>query len=254
METIDYKVNDDGVAILTIDLKDRSMNVLTPEFVRDLHECVEKVAADDNVKGAVLTSGKSSFVAGADLMSVVNTYASGKTAAEIYQEWGGFQKLLRRLETCGKPFAAAINGTALGGGNEIALACHYRVVADNPKAVLGQPEVQIGLLPGAGGTQRLPRLIGIEKSLPLLLQGTHVKPDKALELGMVNELVKPGEEVAAAARWIVEKGNPVQPWDQKGFKVPGGAGLMHPSSIQTFLVGTALLQKTTNHNYPAAIA
>jgi len=254
METIDYKVNDDGVAILTIDLKDRSMNVLTPEFVRDLHECVEKVAADDNVKGAVLTSGKSSFVAGADLMSVVNTYASGKTAAEIYQEWGGFQKLLRRLETCGKPFAAAINGTALGGGNEIALACHYRVVADNPKAVLGQPEVQIGLLPGAGGTQRLPRLIGIEKSLPLLLQGTHVKPDKALELGMVNELVKPGEEVAAAARWIVEKGNPVQPWDQKGFKVPGGAGLMHPSAIQTFLVGTALLQKTTNHNYPAAIA
>ena len=254
METIDYKVNDDGVAILTIDLKDRSMNVLTPEFVRDLHECVEKVAADDKVKGAVLTSGKSSFVAGADLMSVVNTYASGKTAAEIYQEWGGFQKLLRRLETCGKPFAAAINGTALGGGNEIALACHYRVVADSPKAVLGQPEVMIGLLPGAGGTQRLPRLIGIEKSLPLLLQGTHVKPAKALELGMVNELVKPGEEVAAAARWIVEKGNPVQPWDVKGFKVPGGAGLMHPSSIQTFLVGTALLQKTTNHNYPAPIA
>ncbi len=254
MKTIDYKVNKDGVAVLTIDVKDRSMNVLTPEFVGDLQTAIEKVVADDAVKGAVLTSGKSSFIAGADLMSVVNTYASGVSAQEIYKNWGGFQGILRRMETCGKPFAAAINGTALGGGNEVALACHYRVVGNNPKAVLGQPEVLIGLLPGAGGTQRLPRLIGMEKSLPLLLQGTHVSPEKAFELGMVNELVDPGKEVEAACRWIIEKGDPVQPWDVKGFRFPGGAGLMHPSSIQTLMVGTALLQKTTNHNYPAPIA
>ncbi len=254
MKTIDFQVDGDGIATIIIDIKDRPMNVLTPEFMKELAESIEKVASDDAIKGAVITSGKDSFLAGADLKSLVNAFDSGKSAAELYKESRGLQQVLRRMETCGKPFAAAINGTALGGGLEICLACHYRVAADNPKSVLGLPEVQVGLLPGGGGTQRLPRLIGLEASLPLMLQGTHVKPAKAAELGIVHEVVPTGKVVDAAKRWIKESGDPEQPWDKKGFKVPGGTGLMNPKAIQTFMVGTALLAKTTNHNYPAPIA
>ncbi len=254
MNTIDFQVDGDGIATITIDVKDRPMNVLTPEFMTELKESIEKVASDDAIKGAVITSGKDSFLAGADLKSLVNAFDSGASAEEMYANSRGLQQTLRTMETCGKPFAAAINGTALGGGLEICLATHYRVAANNPKAVLGLPEVQVGLLPGGGGTQRLPRLIGLEASLPLMLQGTHVKPDKAGSLGIVNEVVEPGKEVDAAKKWVREVGDPEQPWDKKGFKVPGGTGLMNPKAIQTLMVGSALLQKNTNHNYPAPIA
>ncbi|WP_405228871.1 3-hydroxyacyl-CoA dehydrogenase NAD-binding domain-containing protein [Lentisalinibacter sediminis] len=254
MNTIDFQVDGDGIATITIDVKDRPMNVLTPEFMAELKESIEKVASDDAIKGAVITSGKDSFLAGADLKSLVNAFDSGASAEEMYANSRGLQQTLRTMETCGKPFAAAINGTALGGGLEICLATHYRVAADNPKAVLGLPEVQVGLLPGGGGTQRLPRLIGLEASLPLMLQGTHVKPEKAGSLGIVHEVVEPGKEVEAAKKWIRDVGDPEQPWDKKGFKVPGGTGLMNPKAIQTLMVGSALLQKNTNHNYPAPIA
>ena len=230
------------------------MNVLTPDLMKDLGSAIDKVVADDNVKGAVITSAKDSFVAGADLMSMVNAYEDGRSAEDKYRDARSFQSLLRKMETCGKPFAAAINGTALGGGLEICLACHYRVAADNPKSVLGLPEVKVGLLPGGGGTQRLPRLIGQQNALQLMTQGTHLPPAKALEQGFVDEVVAPDECIAAAQRWILEKGDAEQPWDKKGFKVPGGAGLMHPGSIQTLMVGTALIARETSHNYPAPIA
>ena len=254
MKTIEYRVDKDGVAILTIDVKDRPVNVMTPEFLQDLSDAVQKIAQDKNVKGAVITSAKDSFMAGADLKGFVDTFEERTDAAEVYQLCRKLQQTLRSLETCGKPVAAAINGTALGGGLEVCLACHYRVVADNPKSVLGQPEVQVGLIPGGGGTQRLPRLMGLEPALRLLTEGKHVKPADALELGFVDLLVKPGTEVDAARAWVLESGDAEQPWDKKGFKVPGGAGLMHPKSIQTLMLGTSLLQKMTNHNYPAPIA
>lgn len=254
MKTIDYKVDTDGVAILTIDVPGKPMNVMTPEFLADLTEGVEKITNDANVKGAVITSGKDSFMAGADLKGLVETFNQRTDAAEVYGWCRGLQQSLRKLETCGKPVAAAINGTALGGGLEICLACHHRVAANNPKSVLGLPEVQVGLLPGGGGTQRLPRLIGIEPALQLITQGKHVKPAEAVELGFVDKLVEAGTEIDVARTWVLEEGNPEQPWDKKGFKVPGGAGLMNPSAIQTFMVGTSLLQKMTNHNYPAPIA
>ncbi len=253
MKTIDYQVDKDGVAILTLDVKDRPMNVMTPEFMADIKELGAKLAGDEKVKGAVLTSGKDSFMAGADLKAIVAEFGPDADVAEVYKWCRALQQAYRNLETCGKPVAAAINGTALGGGLELALTCHYRVVANNPKAVLGLPEVTVGLLPGAGGTQRLPRLIGIEPALQLITQGKHLKPAEAVEAGFVNELVEPGQEVAAARSWVLEHGDPEQPWDKKGFKVPGGAGLMNPSAIQTFMFGTALLQKMTNHNYPAPI-
>ncbi len=254
MKTLDIKTDSNGVALITIDLKDRSMNVVSPEFIAELDKAIDQVAGDENIKGAVVTSGKSSFIAGADLLQIVDEIDPGADPKVAFAKWSGLQQLYRKLETCGKPVVAAINGTALGGGLELCLACHYRVAADNPKAKLGQPEVQVGLLPGAGGTQRLPRLIGLEAALPLLLQGTHLSPAKATELGVVDLLVEPGQEVDAAKQWILDGGEAVQPWDKKGFKVPGGAGLMNPKAIQTQMFGVALLQKATNHNYPAPIA
>ncbi len=251
---IDFQVDTDGIATITIDVEGRSMNVITPELVAQLSDCVEKVVASGAIRGAVVTSGKDSFLAGADLKWLAGLSSTGRSTEELYQECRGLQQGLRRMETCGKPFAAAINGTALGGGLEICLACHYRVAADHAKSVLGLPEVQVGLLPGGGGTQRLPRLIGIKAALQLMLKGKHLKPAKALELGVVHQLAPAEQVVDAAKQWLKESGDPRAPWDKKGFKVPGGSGLMHPKATQTLMVGTALLAESTNHNYPAPIA
>lgn len=254
MKTIDIRIDADGIALVSIDVKDRSMNVMTPEFLDDLSAAVDRIATDAAVKGAVITSAKESFMAGADLHGLVEAFDRRTDAEAVYGECRQLQQALRKLETCGKPVAAAINGTALGGGLEICLACHYRVAADKPGSVLGLPEVQVGLLPGGGGTQRLPRLIGIEPALKLITEGKHVKPAEALEPGFIHEVVAPGKEVEAARTWVLEIGDPEQPWDRKDFKVPGGTGLLNPGVVQTLTVGTALVQKMTNHNYPAPIA
>jgi 3-hydroxyacyl-CoA dehydrogenase/enoyl-CoA hydratase/3-hydroxybutyryl-CoA epimerase len=254
METITYEVDDNGIALVTVDVKDKPMNVITNEFMDDIFEVAGKIAGDDDVKGAVLTSGKDSFMAGADLKHLVGTFDERTDAAEVYAWCRKLQQAYRALETCGKPVAAAINGTALGGGLELALACHYRVAGNNPKTKLGQPEVQIGLMPGAGGTQRLLRLMGIEASLRMNTEGKHFAPEKALEMGFVNEVVEPGKEVEAAKAWVASTDVTGAPWDEKGFKVPGGAGLMHPKAVQTQTFGAALMQKMTNHNYPAPLA
>ena len=254
MKTIDYSV-EDGIAVLSIDVKDRSMNVLTPEFMVDLAEAVERLVADDDVTGAVITSAKSSFFAGADLMELVELFDGGLSSEQLYNKALRYQTLCRRVETCGKPFVAAINGTALGAGLELCLACHYRMAADNPKSKLGLPEVQVGLLPGAGGTQRLPRLIGIEPAIQLIAKGTHVSPAKALAAGFVDEVVAPDQLMRSARQALLDgKVDPVAPWDKKGFKVPGGTGLMHPKAMQTLMFGTAITARETNHNYPAPIA
>jgi 3-hydroxyacyl-CoA dehydrogenase/enoyl-CoA hydratase/3-hydroxybutyryl-CoA epimerase len=236
-----------------IDLPGKSMNVLCEELVSDLSECVDKVATDENVNGAILASGKAAFVAGADLTELVTAYDRGVTVEQGYEWSQELTGVLRKLETCGKPFAVAINGLALGGGFELCLACHYRVMSDHPKAVLGLPEVSIGLMPGAGGTQRLPRLIGTGNALPVILQGKKLKPQKALELGVVHEIAPVGELLERAKTWLMETPHPVAPWDTKGFRVPGGAGAMNPKNMQTFMVGTSLLAANTQHNYPAPI-
>lgn len=251
--TIQYTVDKDGIAILTIDLPGKSMNVLCDAMIRDLSDCIEKVAADDSVKGAVIASAKAAFVAGADLTELVTAYDRGVTALEGYEWSKALTNVFRRMETCGKPFAVAINGLALGGGFELCLACHYRVMADDPKAQLGFPEVSIGLLPGAGGTQRFPRIVGVEQALPVILQGKKLDPQKALELGVVHEVAPASELIERARAWLLGSPDPVAPWDVKGFKVPGGAGAMTPKNAQTYMVGTSLLAATTQHNYPALI-
>ena len=253
-QNIRYSVDGDGIAILQIDVAGRPMNVITPGFRSDLSDCVEKVAADPAVRGAVIGSAKSSFMAGADIKDMAAAFERGLTAAEAAKFSGELNRLLRRLETCGKPFAAAINGVALGGGFEVALACHYRVMADDPKAGVGFPEVKIGLLPGAGGTQRTPRLIGVTEALRLISEGRQLGAQDALKKGLVNELAPAAELIERARQWILKGADGVQPWDKKGFRVPGGAGMASPAAAQTFMVGTALAAKATMRNYPAPAA
>jgi len=253
-QNIRYSVDGDGIATLLIDVADRPMNVITPGFRKDLAECVEKFAADPAVRGAVIGSAKSSFMAGADIKDMAAAFQRGLTAVEAAKFSGELNRLLRRLETCGKPVAAAVNGVALGGGFEVALACHYRVMSDDPKAGVGFPEVKIGLLPGAGGTQRTPRLIGVTEALRLISEGRTLGPQDALKKGLVHELAPAADLVERARKWILNGGEGIQPWDKKGFRVPGGAGMASPAAAQTFMVGTALAAKMTMRNYPAPAA
>lgn len=246
----------DGIVTLSWDVPERSMNVLTTSAIAELEAVADKVATDASIKGLVITSGKANgFCAGAalDEMEGSASGSGGSAQDAVSARFNGvmkFHKALRKLETCGKPVAAAINGLALGGGLEVTLACHYRVVADNPKIQLGLPEAKVGLLPGGGGTQRLPRLIGAMQALPLILQGTSVNPQKALSLKIVNATVPAADVVAAAKKWIKETPDPVQPWDKKEFKIPGG-GPFSPGGSQVFTMGNAMLMKESYGNYPA---
>ena len=253
-QNIRFAVDGDGIATLLIDVAGRPMNVLTPEFRTDLAECVGRIATDPAIRGAVVASAKSSFMAGADIKDMVGAFDRGIKAAEAARFSTELTVLFRRLETCGKPVAAAINGVALGGGFELALACHYRVLADDPKAGVGMPEVKIGLLPGAGGTQRVPRMIGVTEALRLITEGRQVGAQEALKKGLVNEIAPAAEIVERARQWILKGGEGVQPWDKKGYRVPGGAGQSTPGAAQTFMAGTALTAKTTMRNYPAPLA
>ncbi len=253
----------DGILLLTIDVPGQSMNVITPEVSRDLAAAIERLKTDAQVKGAVLTSGKASgFMAGADLKGMGALFGGGAAPegkskmAALFDGVFQLNKLLRDLETCGKPVAAAVNGLALGGGLEFVLACHYRVVADNPKITLGLPEVMVGLFPGAGGTQRLPRLMGVQPALMYLLQGKNMSPQEALGFGVVQAVVPAADVIETAKAWV--RANPnggVQPWDQKSFKFPGGVGAMHPGFAQTFMAGTAMTHVNAgdNMNAPRAI-
>ena len=219
-------------------------------FTRSTHSGISAI------KGAVLTSGKASgFCAGADLGDMAGGMLAGGSLQDAYDAGWKLNGALRALETCGKPVAAAINGLALGGGLELTLACHYRVVGDDNKIQLGLPEIKVGLFPGGGGTQRLPRLIGVQAAMMAMTEGKSFRPADAKGSGFVHEVVAKGGEIEAAKAWIKAKveagGKAVQPWDDKAFKLPGG-GPYHPAGIQNFLVGNAMIRKQTYGNYPAA--
>jgi 3-hydroxyacyl-CoA dehydrogenase/enoyl-CoA hydratase/3-hydroxybutyryl-CoA epimerase len=259
MNLTDFKWDQDadGIVTLTWDVPGRSMNVLTSSAIAEIAAVADKVASDDAIKGVVITSGKpNGFCAGAAL-DEMESGASGtrkqtpeEAAKQRFDGVMQFHKALRKLETCGKPVAAAINGLALGGGLEVALACHWRAVADNPKIQLGLPESKVGLLPGGGGTQRLPRLIGAREAMPLLLQGKSLDPQKALGLKLVQKLAPADQLVAEAKAWITSGPDASQPWDKKEFKVPGG-GPYSPGGAQVFTMGTSMLRKQSYGNYPA---
>ncbi|MDE2148802.1 MAG: enoyl-CoA hydratase/isomerase family protein [Gammaproteobacteria bacterium] len=237
----------DGIVVLTLDMPGRSMNVLNEKLTAPLSEAIERVASDGSVKGVVITSGKPQFLAGADIDRV---YAI-TDPAHAFGLSQAYKALLRRLETCGKPVVAALGGTALGGGLELALACHYRVAIDDASAKFGLPEVKLSLLPGGGGTQRLPRLIGIQASLPLMLEGKQLRPAQAKQAGIIDELVKGRDELLARAkRWCIENPGPIQPWDNKKFKWPGGDS-KHPANVQMWAIAPSMADARSYGNYPA---
>jgi 3-hydroxyacyl-CoA dehydrogenase/enoyl-CoA hydratase/3-hydroxybutyryl-CoA epimerase len=252
MENFKIDVDADGVALITFDVPGRSMNTLTSSVMAEIPQLVERIKTDDAIKGAVITSGKTSgFCAGADLGDIAGGMIGGASLQDAYDAGWKLNGALRALETCGKPVAAAINGLALGGGLELTLACHYRVVENDNKIQMGLPEIKVGLFPGGGGTQRLTRLIGVQPAMMAMTEGKSFRPNDAKGAGIVHEIVEKGQSVEAAKTWIKNGGKAVQPWDDKGFKLPGG-GPYHPAGIQNFLVGNAMIRKQTYGNYPAA--
>src|SRR5688572_11028615 len=222
--TIRWEQDEDGIVVLTLDDPEQSANTMNAAYAASIRSTVDRLEAEkDSIAGVVITSAKKTFFAGGDLNDLK------KVNHENANEFAGFVRdgkaVLRRLETLGKPVVAAINGAALGGGLEICLATHHRVIVDDPKAVIGFPEVQLGLLPGAGGVVRSVRMLGIVQALMgVLLQGQRLKPAKAKEMGLVDEVVGSVDElVPAAKKWIAENPEAQQPWDaDKKYKIPGG--------------------------------
>ena len=246
---ITTEIDTDGIATLTLDMPGRSMNVLSEASIAAIATAARAAIADERIKGVIIASGKRDFIAGADLDMLLGLQG----AEEVFEKMSEFQSLFREMETCGKPFVAAINGMALGGGYEVALACHHRIAAQDPRARIGLPEALVGLMPGGGGTQRLPRMIGIRPALPLLLEGRKLGVEEALAAGMIDAVVPGDQLLAAAKRWLMDVGDPVQPWDKKGYKIPGG-GVQAPSGYETFVPGNAMLRDKTLGNYPNALA
>lgn len=244
---IDYQLDAAGIATLTWNMPGRSQNVLNGDSLSALYALIGQVTADPAVKGILMTSAKPDFIAGGDLEWLL----AARDAQALFDAILTLHRNLRLLENCGKPVAFALPGSALGGGLELTLAGHYRVAADNARARFGLPEVTLGLLPGGGGTQRLPRLIGIQNAMPLLLEGKKLKAAEALKIGLLHAIVPAGEEVAAARAWLLAQTATVQqPWDSKGFKIPGG-GVNTPAVQQLFMVANAKLRERTYGNYPA---
>ncbi len=259
---INYKV-ENNVAIISWNMTTSPMNVLNDTSIPEFSGHLEKAYNDSEVKGIIITSEKNEFIAGADVKMLLKNNDGDTT--EMHQFSLNFNNIFRKLETCGKPVVAAMNGTALGGGYEVCLASHYRIAIDNPKAQIGLPEVQLGLLPGGGGTQRLPRLIGMEAALMLMVEGKRISPKEALGYGMINDLVANREEMMEKAmKWIVANPKPIQPWDEfdkktgaikarENYKVPGG-NVQSPTGMRIFAAGTAMIMDKTKGNYPAPIA
>ncbi|WP_367110152.1 3-hydroxyacyl-CoA dehydrogenase NAD-binding domain-containing protein [uncultured Psychrobacter sp.] len=246
-ENFSAKRDNDGIVTVSIDQSGRKMNVIGDGFTESFATLVDSFISDDNAKGLILTSGKETFVVGAD----IDQLASLETAEQVFDLVEELKASLRKLETSGKPVVAAMTGTALGGGLELALACHYRIAIDSPKTKLGLPEVKLGLLPGGGGTQRLPRLIGIQTALELMTQGKELRPAAAKDIGLIDATATDNDDMLAQAKaWIKANPDAQQPWDKKGFKIPGGDS-NHPKVVQMFSIAPAMANQKSHGNYPA---
>ena len=264
MTDFTMKTDADGVAVITWDVVGKSMNVLSLEGWDDLDALVDQALADDAVKGVIITSGKDTFAGGMDLNIIAKMKASAgdNPAKGLFDGLMKSHGILRKIERAGmepktnkggKPIAAALPGTALGIGLEIPLACHRIFAADNPKAKIGLPEIMVGIFPGMGGTMRLTRKLGAMMASPLLLEGKLNDPKKAKQAGVVDEVVAPEELMAAAKAWVLSEPKMVKPWDEKGYKMPGGEPY-HPAGFMTFVGASAMVNSNTMGVYPAAKA
>jgi 3-hydroxyacyl-CoA dehydrogenase/enoyl-CoA hydratase/3-hydroxybutyryl-CoA epimerase len=252
----------DGIALVTWDMPGKSMNVFTLEVMAEIEAILAATVADEAVKGVVFTSGKSSFSGGADLTMIKGMFAMladekakdpQAAVQKLFDAAGQMSQLFRRIELNGKPWVSAINGTCMGGAFELSLACHGRVAANAKSVKIALPEVKVGIFPGAGGTQRVPRLANAQDALQMMTTGSSLTAQRAKAMGLVHQVVEPGELIATAKQMIKDGLKPVAPWDEKGFKVPGG-GVWTPAAAQLFPAAPAILRRETAGNYPGALA
>ena len=245
-QAVHLNLGDDGILVATMDLAGRPMNVVGDTLMEGIAAAIEKLA-DPAAKGLILTSGKADFCAGGDL----DRMSKWTSPEQPFEASMAMKQVLRKLEQQGKPVVAAINGHALGGGLELALACHARIVINDKRLKLGQPEVKLGLLPGGGGTVRLSRLVGMQQALQICGEGNDISPDKALGMGLVTELVADRDELMAKARaWIAANPKAKQPWDQPKFRMPGGDSRT-PAIAQMLAIAPSIASSKTWGNYPA---
>ncbi len=247
-DLFEFMLGSDDIAIMTINQVNNPTNLFSTEFIEAYLELAHQVIKNEDIKGMIVTSGRSMFMPGADLRELNKM---GTNPAEQLEVLLKMHQNFRAIETSGKPFVAAINGTAMGGGLELCLACHHRIVLNNPKIKLGLPESKVGLLPGGGGVVKTPYLLGMQNAMMYLLQGKEVRPQQAVKDGLVNELAdSPEELIAKAKEWILNNPKPVQPWDNKKHKMPGGS-FWSPSGAQTMIGAAGNVSKMTHGNYPA---
>lgn len=242
---------DNGILIASMDMPGRSANVLNEAFGEGFREFLEKIEAEKSqLKGVILTSAKKTFLAGADLEFLRDS----DNAQQLFDSGQMLKEGMRRMEKWGKPIVAALNGAALGGGFELALACHHRIAPDDAAIKIGLPEVKLGLIPGGGGITRLIRLLGLQAALPFLIEGRELSPAEALKNGFIHQLASDRSDMLAKAKaWIEANPQAQQPWDQKGYKLPGGA-VLTPQVGQMLAIAPAMAAVKTYHNYPAVQA
>ena len=258
-----FETDADGIALLTWDMPGKSMNVIDQSVMSDLESVITHVASDAAIKGCVIVSGKDSFSGGADLTMLSRLgpeYAKRvKTEGEegamrfFFEASSSLSQLYRKLETCGKPFAAAIHGTCLGGAFELALACHYRVLSESEKTRVGLPEIKVGLFPGAGGTQRVARLMQTGDALQMLFKGEQIKAAAAKAMNLVHAVAPRDQIVETAKEWIKATGAAKAPWDMDGFKTPSNK-VHSPAGMMIWPPANAIYRRETQDNYPAAKA
>jgi 3-hydroxyacyl-CoA dehydrogenase / enoyl-CoA hydratase / 3-hydroxybutyryl-CoA epimerase len=243
---------DSGIVSLIMDNADETMNLVSDAFIAEMMDATAQIAADDSIKGVILTSGKPAFMAGADLKLLVQGYST-LTLKDAYAFSQKASAMHRAMETSGKPWVAVMNGLALGGGFELALACHYRILVDDSRAIVGLPEVNVGLLPGSGGTQRLIRIAGVKTATDLLLSGRPVKGAEAIKLKIIDAVV-PADQLESAARaWLATGPSAVKPWDVKGYAMPEARGLIVPDYSAGMMFATGSIVKA-GYNLPAPVA
>lgn len=247
---IKYSIDNDGIAVVTWDVADSPVNIMNEATMAEFFSTINQAIADDIVKGIVIASAKKDFIAGGDLKWFLNYDKSKEECFDMLMQTNTY---LRKMETCGKPVVAAINGLALGGGCEIALACHYRIMSSHPKSYIGLVECSVGLFPGAGGTQRFLRMLGSQKTIQYITQSKKLTAEQALKDSLVDEICSPEDDIVKLAKnWIITKGSSEQPWDNKRFKVPGTPlGVGQISGVTEFFsVANAMAYKTSHGNLP----
>ncbi|WP_180161551.1 3-hydroxyacyl-CoA dehydrogenase NAD-binding domain-containing protein [Acinetobacter sp. YH12040] len=249
MSAIQFEKNADNIVILTLDSPNQSANTMNADFRAALAETVDKLQADENIAGIIFRSAKKTFFAGGDLDELIQ--ATPEHATEFFNMIEEMKAKLRYIETRGIPVVAALNGTALGGGWELALGCHYRIALNDAKAKFGLPEVTLGLLPGGGGIVRMVRLLGLQNAFPLLIEGKQIGVEKVKSLGLIQDTADSLEELMdKAIAWVKANPKSQQPYDVKGYKIPGGTPST-PAVAQMLAIAPAMLRDKTKGCYPA---